>query len=73
MVKVIGAKISDDLYERISRLGNKSDFVRLAIEEYFHNHPELWSNPGVNEGKPGVNHQTEVIDDEDIDIDQLGG
>lgn len=55
MNKVIGAKISDDLYEKINRLGKKSDIVRAALEEYIRNHPELWSNPKVNEGKPVVN------------------
>ena len=38
MVKVIGAKVSNDLYERIASIGPISDIVKQSVNEYLERH-----------------------------------
>jgi len=44
MTKVLGVKVSDEVYQRIETLGVKSDVLRAAIDFYLWHH----QNIGVN-------------------------
>jgi hypothetical protein len=52
MSKVLGAKVSDEVYQRVISLGKSSDVLREMIEFYFNHHPgmpEKAVNQVVNE------------------------
>ena len=52
MSKVLGAKVSDELYQRVVSLGKSSDVLREMIEFYFTHHPKMPEksvNQAVNE------------------------
>ena len=52
MSKVLGAKVSDKVYQRVVSLGKSSDVLREMIEFYFTHHPgisEKLVNQAVNE------------------------
>ena len=72
MSKVLGTKVSDEVYERVSSFGNKSKFIRLALSEYFKNHYDELSNK-VNHAIPPVNQKLTNNKYEDIkkQVDRL--
>ena len=52
MSKVLGAKVSDEVYKKVVSLGKSSDVLREMIEFYFTHHQEMHEklvNQMVNE------------------------
>lgn len=56
MSKVIGAKVSDKLYEKIARLGPISDIIKQSVNEYLERRDHIQNNE-VNQSDLTVNRK----------------